>query len=114
MNKKQWYELLFENYGKKYDNENFTQGTCGECDFIENELKSDNSLKILDVGCGTGRHAIELSKRGYTITGIDLSETQLSRAREKAERNNLKINFVIYELDSSVLAVSITTIYFIK
>lgn len=94
MNKKQWYESLFENYGQKYDNEIFTQGTPGECDFIENEIKSDKSLKILDVGCGTGRHTIELSKRGFTVTGIDLSETQLQRAREKAERDNLQINFL--------------------
>ena len=93
MNKKQWYETLFENYGEKYDNENFTQGTVGECNFIETELKYDKSLKILDVGCGTGRHAIELTKRGYSVTGIDLSETQLKRAREKAESNNLKIDF---------------------
>jgi len=97
MNKKQWYESLFENYGQKYDNENFTQGTVGECDFIEKELKFDKSLKILDVGCGTGRHAIELSKRRYTVTGIDLSETQLIRAREKADRNNLKINFIKHD-----------------
>ena len=94
MNKKQWYESLFENYGRKYDHEIFTQGTLGECDFIENEINSDRSLKILDVGCGTGRHAIELSKRGYTVTGIDLSETQLARAREKAEGDHLRINFV--------------------
>jgi 2-polyprenyl-3-methyl-5-hydroxy-6-metoxy-1,4-benzoquinol methylase len=93
MNKKQWYESLFENYGQKYDNECFTQGTTGECDFIEAEMKSDKSLKILDVGCGTGRHAIELSKRGYTVTGIDLSETQLARAKEKSVSNNLKIDF---------------------
>ncbi len=93
MNKKQWYELLFENYGQKYDAERFTQGTVGECDFIENELKSNKSLRILDVGCGTGRHTIELSKRGYDVTGIDLSESQLARAREKAESNNLKIDF---------------------
>lgn len=93
MNKKQWYETLFENYGKKYDNEIFTQGAVGECDFIETELKSDKSLKILDVGCGTGRHSIELSKRGYSITGIDLSESQLTRAREKAEKNHLIIDF---------------------
>ena len=93
MNKKQWYELLFENYGQKYDNESYTHGSLGECDFIEKELKSDKSLKILDVGCGTGRHAIELSKRKYIVTGIDLSETQLTRAREKAESNNLKIDF---------------------
>ena len=36
---KQWYEALFENYGRKYDNENFTHGTVGECDFIEKETR---------------------------------------------------------------------------
>ncbi|MCL2097719.1 MAG: class I SAM-dependent methyltransferase [Bacteroidales bacterium] len=90
---KQWYESFFENYGKKYDSENFAQGTAGECDFIEKEINFDKSLKILDVGCGTGRHAIELSKRGYNVTGIDLSESQLKRAREKAAENNLSIDF---------------------
>jgi len=93
MEKKQWYESLFENYGKKYDNENFTQGTAGECDFIESEINYNKTLKILDVGCGTGRHSIELTKRGYSLTGIDLSETQLKRAREKAEDERLTIDF---------------------
>ena len=90
---KQWYEVLFENYAEKYDNEVFTPGTVGECDFIENEISRDRSLKILDVGCGTGRHSIELSKRGYTVTGIDLSESQLARAREKAKSAKLIIDF---------------------
>lgn len=90
---KQWYELLFENYGKKYDEESFTQGTSGECDFIEQEINYDKSLRIIDVGCGTGRHAIELSKRGYTVTGIDLSESQLKRAKEKAAAASLQIDF---------------------
>lgn len=93
MNTKQWYEELFENYGKTYDKESFTQGTIGECDFIEKELNFNKSLKILDVGCGTGRHSIELSKRGYSVTGIDLSESQLNRAKEKAAAENLKISF---------------------
>ena len=90
---KQWYESLFENYAQKYDSEVFTRGTVGECDFIEKELNSDKSLKILDVGCGTGRHAIELTKRGYNVTGIDLSESQLQRAREKAKDEYLSIDF---------------------
>jgi len=79
MSEKQWYEKLFENYAKKYEKESFTQGTIGECDFIEQELAYNKSLKILDVGCGTGRHAIELTKRGYHVIGIDLSESQFGK-----------------------------------
>jgi 2-polyprenyl-3-methyl-5-hydroxy-6-metoxy-1,4-benzoquinol methylase len=90
---KQWYEELFENYGMKYDNENFTQGTIGECDFIEKEIEYNKETKILDIGCGTGRHSIELSKRGYYVVGIDLSESLLKRAKEKATEQNLQIVF---------------------
>ncbi len=89
----QWYEELFKDYGMKYDNENFAQGTLGECDFIEKEINSNKKLKILDIGCGTGRHSIELAKRGYTVTGIDLSDSLLKRAKEKAAEQNLKIGF---------------------
>jgi len=60
---KQWYEELFENYAETYDTEKFTKGTIGECDFIEKEINYDKTAKILDVGCGTGRHSIELSKK---------------------------------------------------
>ena len=94
---KQWYETLFENYGQKYDSESFTQGTIGECDFIEQEIGFNKSIKILDIGCGTGRHVIELSKRGYNVKGIDLSDSQLARAKEKAEKQGLKIDFLKYD-----------------
>jgi 2-polyprenyl-3-methyl-5-hydroxy-6-metoxy-1,4-benzoquinol methylase len=90
---KQWYESLFENYGLKYDNEVFTQGTIGECNFIENEIAFNKETRILDIGCGTGRHSIEMAKRGYATTGIDLSESQLERAREKASELKLNIDF---------------------
>jgi len=90
---KQWYESLFENYARKYDNEIYTQGTVGECDFIEQEIRRDKSLKIIDIGCGTGRHSIELAKRGYQVTGIDLSESQLKRAQEKAKEAGVTICF---------------------
>ena len=64
-----WYEALFANYAKSYDQEPFTQGTVGEVDFVERELASDRTRRILDIGCGTGRHAIELARRGYQVTG---------------------------------------------
>ena len=90
---KQWYEELFENFAQNYDAEEFTKGTIGECDFIEKEIDYNKTMNILDIGCGTGRHSIELSKRGYSVTGIDLSESQLQRAKEKAYAQSLKIDF---------------------
>lgn len=90
---KQWYEELFTNYGNTYDSEVFTTGTQGEVDFIEQEINYDKAKKILDIGCGTGRHSIELTKRGYKVLGFDLSEDQLSKAVEKAKANNVEVRF---------------------
>ena len=91
---KQWYEELFENYAVQYDREVFTQGTVGECDFIEQEIDKNRQIRILDIGCGTGRHSIELAKRGYEVIGIDLSESQLAKAKEKAlNLSNLRVAF---------------------
>lgn len=90
---KQWYELLFQNYGLKYDNESFTRGTSGECDFIESEIGFNKQLRLLDIGCGTGRHTIELTRRGYQVTGIDYSESMLRRAKGKASEQKLVIDF---------------------
>jgi 2-polyprenyl-3-methyl-5-hydroxy-6-metoxy-1,4-benzoquinol methylase len=90
----QWYETLFADFGETYDKEVFTQGTVGEVDFVERELAGDRTKRILDIGCGTGRHAIELARRGYRVTGFDLSEGQLRRAREKAVAANVAAEFV--------------------
>lgn len=90
---RQWYESLFDNYAMKYDQECFVQGTVGECDFIEDEIGRDRATRILDIGCGTGRHAIELARRGYHVTGIDLSDSQLARAKEKSLQQNVLVDF---------------------
>lgn len=90
---KQWYEVLFENYAHKYEKESYTQGTLGECDFIEDEISRSKSARILDIGCGTGRHSIELARRGYQVTGIDLSDSMLTRAKEKAAAAGVAVDF---------------------
>jgi SAM-dependent methyltransferase len=50
---------------------------------------------ILDLGCGTGQHAVLLTQRGFAVTGIDRSEQMLSRARQRAARLGLaeKVEF---------------------
>lgn len=94
---KQWYEELFTNYAKTYDQESYTKGTIQEVDFIESEINFNQKIQILDVGCGTGRHAIELARRGYQVVGIDLSESQIKRAREKAKEQNVQVDFQIQD-----------------
>ncbi len=88
-----WYEALFANFAATYDKEAYTQGTLGEVEFVERELGGDRTKRILDIGCGTGRHAIELARRGYRVTGIDLAEGQLRRAREKATAASVTVDF---------------------
>jgi 2-polyprenyl-3-methyl-5-hydroxy-6-metoxy-1,4-benzoquinol methylase len=89
----EWYEELFTNYAEQYDKESFTQGTIGEVDFIEKEIDFNKSIKILDVGCGTGRHSIELARRGYSVFGIDLSDDQLAMAKRKAQAMGVSVTF---------------------
>jgi SAM-dependent methyltransferase len=48
---------------------------------------------ILDVACGYGRHSIELARRGYAVTGLDLSDVQLQRAREKAAAAAVQVDW---------------------
>ncbi len=90
----QWYEQLFENYANSYEKEPFVVGTKPEVDFIEQEINHDKNVRVLDIGCGTGRHAIELASRGYQVTGIDLSAAQIKRARLNAEQAGVDVKFI--------------------
>ncbi len=89
-----WYEELFTDYAVGYDREPFTKGTAGEADFIEKEIGGDRSVRILDIGCGTCRHAIELARRGYDVTGADLSADMLARAAAKAREAGVRLRLV--------------------
>jgi len=91
---KQWYEALFSNYAQKYENEPFTKGTLSEVDFLESEMKQIKSARILDIGCGTGRHSIELARRNFNVTGIDLSQNMLDKAMESAKKANVQVDFI--------------------
>lgn len=92
---KQWYEELFADFANKYDIESFTHGTSGEVDFFESEVDFNKKLRILDIGCGTGRHSLELSRRGYNVVGIDLSPSMIEKARKTAKEEKLNTDFRI-------------------
>jgi SAM-dependent methyltransferase len=65
-----------------------------EVDFIEESLAVAKGAMLLDLACGTGRHAIELTRRGYKVVGFDLSLPMLAKAAEEAQDRNQKLNFV--------------------
>ncbi len=49
---------------------------------------------VLDIGCGGGREAIQLARRGYRVVAVDLSRPQLDRARENAKKKGVEIKFL--------------------
>lgn len=68
-------------------------------DHLEKELMAKVAVlkageKTLDMGCGTGIYTIWLAKKGLDVTGIDLSPEMLAKAREKAERDNIRIEWL--------------------
>ena len=50
--------------------------------------------RVLDVGCGTGEHALMCAARGLAVTGVDLAENALQSARRKAEERGLAARFL--------------------
>jgi len=91
---KAWFEEIFdEDYLRTLPFMTPRQ-THREADFIESALELPKSANLLDLGCGYGRHALELAARGYQVVGLDLSLPLLIRAADEAQRRGLNVNFV--------------------
>ena len=90
---RRWYEVLYENF-EDYDQEPYTQNTAQEIAFILDAIAGDDVRQVLDVGCGTGRHALGLAARGYDVVGLDFSEKMLEQGRRKAAKEGVSVQFV--------------------
>lgn len=77
----------------EYTNERVTKT---EVDFITSQIK--NKLKILDVGCGTGRHSIPLARKGYDVTGLDNTQEMLNEFNKKIKDQKLKISLLYKDI----------------
>lgn len=76
----------------------FLPGTAQEVDFLEQEINLKPGDQILDLGCGAGRHSIELAKRGCDVTGVDVSPFMLEEARRRASQAGVEVTFIQLDL----------------
>jgi SAM-dependent methyltransferase len=89
-----WFEEVFdEDYLRTLPFMTADQ-TLREVAFIREALAPPHDGHVLDIACGYGRHAIELSQRGLRVTGLDLSLPLLIRAADESQRRALSVNFV--------------------
>jgi ubiquinone/menaquinone biosynthesis C-methylase UbiE len=91
--KKDWEEF-FDHHAPEYMDNIFTKNTQAEIEFLVEELQLPKGSSILDIGCGTGRHAVGLAMRGYKVTGIDMSSGMLDEARKAANKANVQVELI--------------------
>jgi SAM-dependent methyltransferase len=93
---KKWYENWFNSpyYHILYHQRNDEEAEFFLTNLLE-YLKPDQNGKLLDIACGRGRHSIFLNKKGYNLTGIDLSTTNISYAKQF---ENDRLRFFVHDM----------------
>lgn len=84
-----WFEAVADHLGAAYLRYSFTKGTEQEVAFLVDALDLEPGMRVLDVGCGPGRHALALARRGLRVTGVDISQRFVDLANATAQRNGL-------------------------
>lgn len=95
MNEASWYRTFFdERYLRQYAPALTKELSERQVDHVIDRLALDPGARVLDLACGHGRHSIRLAKRGYVVTGLDLSEVFLERARADAGTAEVDVHWV--------------------
>lgn len=90
-----FYEKVGDFQRAAYLDEGYTQGTVQEVDFLHSLFQLPPGARILDVGCGAGRHSLELARRGFRSVGVDIAAGLVEHAREVANVERLTAAFEV-------------------
>jgi SAM-dependent methyltransferase len=90
----QWFETFFQGVAVEFWIRAIPHTvTVQEADYLERALELTPGARLLDIPCGHGRHAVELARRGYRVTAVDLSDDALDRARQTANAEGANIDW---------------------
>jgi len=92
-----WKPFFGAMTAEQYLANDFTKNTPAEVDFVLDVCALHPGQHVLDIGCGPGRHALELARRGLRVTGVDFTPAFVEFAQEHAAAENLAplIEFVL-------------------
>jgi SAM-dependent methyltransferase len=90
-----WYRFA---YPPEMDKLPWAQKTASEVDRVITILEPSAGERILDLACGTGRHSLELARRGFSVVGAELLEDNVAVARERAAAEGLDTEFIQADL----------------
>ncbi len=89
------WQRFFASAAERYDEEGFTKATDAEVALLTSLLELQPGQRLLDVGCGTGRHAVPLAALGLQVTGVDLSPEMLERAAARAAAAGVALDLLV-------------------
>lgn len=90
-----WYRKIWT---LDIQNQSWVEDTKRQVTFLIDELKLQGGEKILDLACGFGRHSLELARRGFAVTGVDITPDYIQYAREQAESEGLDARFLCADI----------------
>jgi SAM-dependent methyltransferase len=91
----EWYAELFDERYLAFHEELLDPALAeADVEFVDRALALADSSRVLDLGCGFGRHAVGLARRGPHVTGLDLSEPMLELATEKAAAAEVQVEWL--------------------
>jgi len=89
-----WFEGFFDAEYLRFAVDRFpAEETAAEVDLLVAALELDPAARVLDLACGHGRHSVELARRGFAVTGADLSAPSLELAAARAAEAGVEVRF---------------------
>ncbi|MCX6071108.1 MAG: methyltransferase domain-containing protein [Chloroflexi bacterium] len=94
MSANEGWRAVFDGHAPFYLQNVFTRNTIAEVEFLVRELRLGPGARLLDLGCGTGRHSVELAHRGFRMVGVDLSRGMLRQAQAAAQAAGVSVDWI--------------------